>query len=322
MSARRGHPETVQKPDLELVQVRSNESFKVWSHGYPYRTVRWHFHPEYEVHLVTATSGTFLVGDHLGTFEPGNLVMTGPNLPHNWISKVGASEVVPERCLVLQFTQEFIDGCLSVFPELDFVATLLDESRHGVLFSTATAEKLRPILVELVEAAGARRIELFVALLNLLGHSRGRKTLASGEFQAEPTQYLSSTMNHVLAHIRKNFTSPLSEAALAKLSGLSTSAFSRRFHRHTGSNFVQYINRLRIELACPLLVRGRTSITDICFEVGFNNVSNFNRQFLSLKKVSPSKFRSLYAVNSAVDLAAHRFGAPRFNREEHHQHGE
>ena len=172
------------QPDLELVQVRRNESFKVWGHGYPYRTVRWHFHPEYELHLVTATSGTFLVGDFVGTFEPGNLVMTGPDLPHNWISNIAPDETVPERCLVLQFTHEVISGCLALFPELDFVATLLKEAKHGILFPPETAQAVRPILAELLDAAGGRLIELFVAVLNALGQCRARGQLASGEFHA------------------------------------------------------------------------------------------------------------------------------------------
>src|ERR1700748_3951541 len=92
----------VVQPDLEWVAVPPDESFKVWSHGYPYRTVRWHFHPEYEIQLITTTSGKYFVGDHIGDFAPGNLVMTGPNLPHNWVSNVPPGERVDERCLILQ----------------------------------------------------------------------------------------------------------------------------------------------------------------------------------------------------------------------------
>ena len=294
----------LKQPDLELVQVRRNESFKVWSHGYPYRTVRWHFHPEYEIHLVTATTGTFLVGDHVGTFEPGNLVMTGPNLPHNWISNVAPNELVPERCLVLQFTHEFIQGCATVFPELDFVTALLDESKHGISFPPATAHRIKPILTELIDAFGGRRIELFVILLNILGQCKSRTALASGEFDAEPTKYMAGAMNHVLVHIRKNFTADLHESELAKLGGLSTSAFSRKFRKHTGLNFVQYVNRLRIDFACQLLMQNKLSVTEICYESGFNNVSNFNRHFLLLKKISPSKFRGIHAANAAFAVPA------------------
>ncbi len=80
------------KPDLEVVQIGRAESFKAWEHGYPFRTVRWHFHPECELHYVVSTSGRYFVGDFIGSFEPGNLVLTGPNLPHNWVS-----DTAPER---------------------------------------------------------------------------------------------------------------------------------------------------------------------------------------------------------------------------------
>ena len=87
-------------PDLEVVAIGSGESFKAWEHGYPYRTVRWHFHPEYEIHHVVATTGQYFVGDFIGEFEPGNLVLTGPNLPHNWVSDVPVGVTLPLRCRV------------------------------------------------------------------------------------------------------------------------------------------------------------------------------------------------------------------------------
>ncbi|CAB3783977.1 hypothetical protein LMG28614_01820 [Paraburkholderia ultramafica] len=102
------------QPDLEVVAVRRDESFKVWSHGYPYRTVRWHFHPEYEIHLIVATTGKMFVGDHISSFAPGNLVLLGPNLPHNWVSDVPDGETIAQRNLVVQFGQEFVSSCLDM----------------------------------------------------------------------------------------------------------------------------------------------------------------------------------------------------------------
>ncbi len=97
------------QPDLELVHIRKGESFAAWRHGYPFRTVRWHYHPEYEIHLVVATSGTFYIGDFVGRFDPGQLIMTGPNLPQNWISEIEPEEIVPTRSLVIQFPEAFIE---------------------------------------------------------------------------------------------------------------------------------------------------------------------------------------------------------------------
>ena len=290
------------KPDLELVQVRDDQSFKVWSHGYPYRTVRWHFHPEYELHLVTATEGTRHVGDHIGRFVVGDLVLVGPNTPHNWISNVGPGETVEERCLVLQFTEEFIAGCLATFPELRHLESLLKESAGGVRFEAGLSSKVEPLMREMLKAEGARRVTLFIELFDLLGRDQARVSLDGAGFRNDPLHYMSSSMNAVLQHIGRNFKLDLKEADLARLNKQSVSAFSRAFRRHTGLTFVQYVNAMRIELACQHLTQVDLTITEICFAVGFNNVSNFNRQFLVVKGMSPSKFRALY--RERVRLAA------------------
>ena len=263
------------KPDLEMVQVRDDQSFKIWSHGYPFRTVRWHFHPEYELHLVTATQGNRYVGDHIGAFEVGDLVLVGPNLPHNWISDVRDGETVAERCLILQFTDEFITGCLALLPELRPLQGLLADSGRGVLFERRVTERVHPLMRELLTASGARRITLFMEVLEVLGRAERLSALSSAGFRPDPPAYRSTAINLALQHIGLNFTQDLNETALAKLTRQSPSAFSRSFRKHTGMTFVQYVNSLRIELACQHLSQADLSITDICYEVGFHNVSNF-----------------------------------------------
>lgn len=292
------------QPDLELVQVRDDQSFKIWSHGYPFRTVRWHFHPEYELHLVTATTGRMYVGDHIGPFGLGDLVLTGPNLPHNWISDVPPGEVVEERCLVLQFTAEFIGSCMTLFPELRFLQPLLTAAFRGVRFDLGVAGRIRPLLHELLNASGARRLALFMDVVDVLGHASERQLLAGIGFQPNTSAYLSTTMNLVLQHIGRNFTRDLREAELAALGRQSISTFSRSFRRHAGVTFVRYVNSLRIELACQHLSQAGLTVTEICYAVGFNNVSNFNRQFLAAKGMQPSRFRLLHGGGERLAAAA------------------
>jgi AraC-like DNA-binding protein len=288
----------VAEPDLELVAVPRDESFKVWSHGYPYSTVRWHFHPEYELHLITATTGKCFVGDYIGDFAAGNLVMTGPNLPHNWVSNVPRGEQVSERCLVLQFDSDFILRAIDAFPEFRKVTGLLEASGWGLLFSPETGAAAEPIMREMLHAQGMRRIVLFVSLFGLLLQSSEPVRLASAAYHADPARYAETRINHVLTYIGKNLAQELREADLAELAGQSVSAFSRYFRRHTGVPFVQYVNRLRVNLACQLLMSGEMNIGDIGYQVGFNNLSNFNRQFLLLKGMSPSKWREYQQLNA------------------------
>ncbi len=233
----------------------TTESFKIWSHGYPYRTVRWHFHPEYELHLVTATSGQCYVGDHIGAFSTGDLVLVGPNLPHNWISEVSPEEAVDERCIVLQFTSELVHRSVETFPELRSLRRVLAEAFRGVRFGPVSAEPVARLMRELLDVSEARRLALFVEILAMIGRAEDRSPLASDGFRPDPSAYRSTAMNLVLQHIETNFTRDLEEVELAKVTRQSVSSFSRSFRRHTGTTFVHYVNALRVELACQHLTR-------------------------------------------------------------------
>ncbi|WP_434715137.1 AraC family transcriptional regulator (plasmid) [Rhizobium sp. YTUHZ045] len=293
------------EPDLEVVQIRPGESFAAKAHGYPYHTVRWHFHPEYELHLVVATTGRYFVGDFIGEFEPGNLVLAGPNLPHNWISDVPKGSSIPLRCQLIQFSENFISDTMKVLPELGPFEPVLEASRRGVLFGTETSRQVAPLVNEVQQAQGVRRIELFMMIVGLLSRAQDAQLLASPSYLPDPSGYMSAGINKALAYIRENLTKSFDETDLAAIAGQSTGAFSRAFRRHTGMSLVQYVKRLRINLACQILMSDdHASITDICFEVGFNNLSNFNRQFLAEKGMTPSRFRRLLGDNINVAKAA------------------
>ena len=282
------------KPDLEVVQIDSAKSFKVWEHGYPYHTVRWHFHPEYELQQVVATTGRCFVGDYIGEFAPGHVVLTGPNLPHNWVSDVAPGTLVPLRSRVLQFSARFINDAAALLPELLAFLPTLELSRRGLLFSAATSAQVGPLMAELVGASEIRRLELFIAILGALSRDGERRVMSSSAYLPDPSGFMATGINESLAYIRDHLTESFGEAELAQISRLSTSAFSRSFRRHTGMALNRYVNRMRINLAIQLLMsEDGGSISDICFASGFNNLSNFNRQFLRQKGISPSRFRTL-----------------------------
>ncbi len=287
------------QPDLELVHIRKGESFAAWMHGYPFRTVRWHYHPEYELHLVVATSGRYYIGDFAGRFSPGQLIMTGPNLPQNWISDVAEGDVVPVRTIVVQFPESFIEGACATIAEMQALRPLLERSQRGLLFDEATSAAVAPLMRRLVDTQGLRRIALFWEILDHLCAGE-HEVLASLSFEPNLSQTRDSGINRAIAHLREHLTQPVEEGALADIVGQSPSVFSRAFKRHTGTTLVRYRNQLRIDLACQmLLTEPEASIASICFDVGFSNLSNFNRQFLKLKGMSPSQFRASFAANQA-----------------------
>jgi len=292
------------KPDLEVVEIGKGQSFTAWEHGYPFRTVRWHFHPECEIHYVVATTGHYFVGDFIGDFGPGNLVMTGPNLPHNWVSHVAPGATVDLRSRVVQFREDFLTRISDVFPEMSAFASVLETSRRGALFSEAVSARAAEILAELIPARGPRRVELFVSLMSTLSADRHLTTLSSPTYRPDPSGFMSAGVNRALSYINEQLTEPFGENELAACAGLSVGTFSRSFRRHTGMGVVEYVNRLRINLACQLLMNEPDmSVTDICYACGFNNLSNFNRQFLRRKGMPPSRFRALLNENNAVIAA-------------------
>jgi AraC-like DNA-binding protein len=291
-------------PDLEIVDVSGEESFAAWAHGYPYRTVRWHFHPQYEIQLIVETQGVYFVGDHIGRFEPGNLVLMAPDLPHNWISEIPEGETVERRGIVIQFGAELAEGLAHALPEFRKVASLLAEAGPGLLFTPRTAVAAKPVMESLVDARGLRRVTLLLSLFEMLLADDNRRRIASLSYKPEPKAFMSHAINHVLAHIAQNLHTDLREPVLAQLVGQSPSAFSRAFRKHTGQSFVRYVNRLRIGRACELLANSERAVLDVCLEVGFNNLSNFNRQFLLQKNMPPTKFRNLHRMQAASAMAA------------------
>jgi hypothetical protein len=199
------------------VGIGRAESFKAWEHGYPFRTVRWHFHPELELHHVVNTSGRYFVGDFIGSFEPGNLVLTGPNLPHNWVSDISPGQEVRLRSRVVQFTEAFVTDAMRLMPELAAFRDTMERSRRGVLFGRSTAARVGPMLGELVQARGVRRIELFWGVVGALAGAQDRRELTSAGYLPDPSGFMSAGINQVLAYINDNLTERFSETDLARI---------------------------------------------------------------------------------------------------------
>lgn len=282
----------------ELVQLRPDESFKAWSHGYPYETVKWHFHPEYEIHLITATSGRSFVGDYIGQFSPGNLAFLGPNLPHNWISDVAPGETVPQRCMIVQFPEAFIRHAIEACPELRPLVALLEGSLGGLEFADGVGDEARPLMAALQTAHGVARLELFFGLMRVLATSASRR-LSSPHYHPCARDHVHKALEHVLLHIERDLGGSIRESDMAALAGYTQSSFSRAFRRQTGQAFVHYVNEKRISRSCDLLLHTEGSVTEICYRVGFKNISNFNRQFLLHRRLTPSAWRRAHRLAEA-----------------------
>lgn len=260
------------------------------SHGFPTPLARWHFHDEYELHLITASSGKAFVGDWIGPFQPGHLVLCGPRLPHNWISLDLPECGIAERDLVIQFRHEPIAQAAAVIPELAEVLPLLERSRHGIEFF-GLSERAHAHWIGVKHSRGVRRFVAFSDFLADLARCTDYRLLSDVQVEGEGDAIEVEQINTIVDRITSDLAQPLSSAEAAACLGMSPSQFSRFFRRATGNNYTDFVNRIRVNQACQLLMGTDQQVTHICYEVGFNNVANFNRRFLEIKGVTPSAYR-------------------------------
>lgn len=262
-------------------------------HGYPTPLARWHCHDEYELHLITRTSGKAFVGDWIGPFQPGHLVLCGPRLPHNWVSFDVPQQGVEERDLVIQFMHEPFERAAEDIPELREVMQLLARAGHGIEFF-GMSQVARVHWDKVKAARGLRRFGLFCEFLADLAQCNDYRLLSTVQMQgaegAEGDAQVEQ-INDVVNRIIDNVGEPISMSDVAKELGMSESRFSRFFRRSTGNSFTDFVNHVRINSACHLLMQTDHLVTDICYQVGFNNVANFNRRFLEIKGMTPTEFR-------------------------------
>ena len=174
------------------------------------------------------------------------------------------------------------------------VCDLLDRSKCGIKFEIDKSMTIYSNIVNIVSFDGEMRVLMFLGILIGLAAMDKRHTLSTRIFEKPMNKGEQIRIEKVLNYINENYDRAVSLDELASLVNISQSHFSQFFKKVTGSNFVSYLNDIRISRACELLSGSDEQITKICFECGFNNVSNFNRQFLRRKRMSPQKYRKLF----------------------------
>lgn len=290
---------TPTSPELELVES-SEQSIHYLEHGFPSPLVRWHYHDEYELHLIVDSVGKMFVGDHVGGFTAGQLVLTGPGLPHNWISGNDAANEVELRDMVVQFRKDLLPSMAKVAPELKRLVPLLERSRYGIEFTGISIATSRQWFEQMRERDGPARVALLLQFLELLAQESDYTLLSTMPMQSSMTDDSVDKIERVTKYVTENHAQEISLRMVAELVGMSESAFSRFFARATGNGFSRFLNRVRVARACELLATSDMPVTEICYHVGFNNVANFNRRFRELKGVTPRDYRKESVVRHSL----------------------
>jgi AraC-like DNA-binding protein len=280
----------VRDPRLGYEPPDSTEFVRCVEHGSPTPLERWHCHDEYELQLIVGARGRAFVGDYVGHFEPGHLVLTGPRLPHNWISTDLPPDGLSVRSLVIQFRDEPLREGMRVIKELEETAPLLERARRGIEFF-GLSDSVHDRFQRIRRSHGLERFAEFVGLLCQLRRCEDYRLLSSDPALGPAPGDARSAISQIVEYVNENHAEPMSVAEVAARLNMSESAFSRHFSKATDCTFTAFVNRVRVHKACELLMHSEHQISSICYAVGFNNVANFNRRFRDIKGMTPKEFR-------------------------------
>ncbi|MEQ8551696.1 MAG: AraC family transcriptional regulator [Cyclobacteriaceae bacterium] len=281
----------------EQLSFNSTSSFRIKWDDFPHFTFPWHFHSEYEIVYVIQSFGKRFVGDHISEFDAGDLVLLGSNLPHFWKNDELFHQNNPKywvNAVVIHFPVDFFKAEINTYPEFFRIKDLLSRAARGISFDLSVTKEIGPKLKDLLHLEGFNRTLSFLSILDEMAVAENYELLASKSFVPNVVDWSGDRLDKVMYLVNASYRQSLRLEDVADQVGMNSSAFSRYFKEKTGKSFSEFIIEMRVSYACKLLTEGKWSITQVCYESGFNNLSNFNRQFRKITAYTPTQFQDQY----------------------------
>lgn len=278
------------KPFLEKVYPGFGSSVLVKKHTEFLKTNKasWHFHPELELVYVNKGQGKRHIGNHLSYFNNSQLLLIGPNLPHNGFTDRLTTNGFET---LIQFKEDFLGKDFFELPEMKKIKELFERSKKGILFGSETKIKVGYKIEKLVEKKGFKKLLVFLEILNILSKTSDYTILNVDGYAVETELQDSSKLDVIYKYINNNFKDHISLDQIANVANMTVPAFCRYFKKVTGKTFTKLVNEYRVVHATKLLSESTMSITDISFECGFNNFSHFNKLFKEITGKNASGYR-------------------------------
>ncbi|HBT85210.1 MAG: AraC family transcriptional regulator [Fermentimonas sp.] len=278
----------------ENLNLDNGSPVKIKWCDYDYFKFPLHFHNEYEIVYILKSSGTRFVGNSIQQYSDGDLVLLGSSLQHMYRSDpeyYTGRDDLRVNAITLQFSKDFFGHSINNYPELNNIKKLLMKSKRGVYFHKNANKRIRTRMEKALELSGLPLLLECINILSLMSVSHN-VTLLNREDSESTVELIEADTRlvKILSFIKREYYRHLSIDEIAAVAGMNKSAFCRFFHAKTGKTCTEYITSLRINYACKLLLEGRLTISEICYECGFNNISNFNRHFKRITNYSPTKY--------------------------------
>ncbi len=255
-----------------------------------------HLHPELQITLILKSEGTFIAGDYIGSFKAGDLFIIGSNLPHilrNSDRYFMSEKNLQAESLALYLNEQSFREHFLNYKETEPLKKFLERAKHGLKVEGETKKLLTAMMWDLRSAKGIDKFILLFEILKLLTESKTIKVLNKHLNREVYTEKEGKRMMDVFQFTFKESHRAISVDEVATIANMSTTAFCRYFKTHTRKTYIEFLNEIRINNACMLLQKDDASVTQVCYQVGFNNLSNFNRAFKKIMNKTPMEYREL-----------------------------
>ncbi|RYY20545.1 MAG: AraC family transcriptional regulator [Chitinophagaceae bacterium] len=254
----------------------------------------WHAHSEYQLFVVLEGTGTRFIGDNIKAFRPGELTFTGPHLPHLWRSDEAYFE--KSNCLnisgvVIYFNEQFLGDHIMEKEEMAVVKKLFTRSMRGLEFYGPKKQQVIRMMEELVHMQGVTSVMQLLSILDILSLTKEFHYVSGKSYENTFDEHETHRINTVYEYVLKNFRQKIVLKELADLLHMTPTSFSRYFTMKNNKPFSKFVTEIRIKHACKLLIETDDSISRICYECGFNTLSNFNKQFKEIMLKKPYQYK-------------------------------
>ncbi|HMC01995.1 MAG TPA: AraC family transcriptional regulator [Flavobacteriaceae bacterium] len=269
-----------------------NKSVSVHHNKYKNFLKVWHYHEQLELVVILKSTGTRFVGESIQKFNEGEIILLGKNLPHMWLNDgvyFEKDSTLEAEAIAVHFKENFMGEDFLNTPEMISIKYLLKRAKRGIKFSDNNYTLISEFK-QLINLDDFEKVMKTIEILNTLAKDENYTLLCNEDESNAIVENENKKLDKVYSYVFNNFKDQIVLEDVAKIANMNPSSFSRLFRKVSRKTFSKYVNEIRIGYSCRLLLEEKYSITDICYESGFNNLSNFNRQFKTITKYSPSEY--------------------------------
>jgi AraC-like DNA-binding protein len=288
--------------EYKIVDQLPECSFHARRETVPYVENHWHYHKDYELIYFHKSSGIRYIGNTIGRFSSGEIYLTGSSLPHLFknktVSPAGSSRDDVVDMIIIHFKEDFLGSQFMNLPESRNLKALLQRSLSGLKYSRVTSSVLHNYIMGIPDNKGLSGLANLILTLDVLSYSRDYieicPRLIPDQYRRNEKEQMAKVVNYMLANYKKR----ISLEEIAEVASMTPGAFCRFFSNKTNKSFTEYLNEIRIGNACKMLIEGEIPVSEICYSMGFNTLSNFNRRFKKVMGVTPTEYIKAFSEKS------------------------